>query len=196
MTRRRSETRRCRLRITSGHACRISRVWVGQPGWRPVMVTAGGPARARVSARRRASGSRYQPAMRRTRSAASVAGIPAAVTNSGRAEAPRRTGTARVAVRNLDLATPSPGCQTRRVRARPGRAGRPGPGRRSRRPRAGPARSHLPGPRAAAGARACRTRWAGRAVPWGSTAVRSASTCAKAASAASTAAARAPPVLR
>jgi hypothetical protein len=60
----------------------------------------GGPVRARVSARRRASGSRYRPAMSRTRSAASVAGIPAAVTNSGRAEDPRTTGTAWVAVRN------------------------------------------------------------------------------------------------
>ena len=36
-----------------------------------------GPVRARVSARRSASGSRYRPAMRRTRSAASAAGIPA-----------------------------------------------------------------------------------------------------------------------
>jgi hypothetical protein len=44
--------------------------------------------------------------MRRTRSAASALGIPAEVTNSGRAEAPRTTGTAWVAVRNLDLATP------------------------------------------------------------------------------------------
>ena len=64
----------------------------------------GGPVRARVSARRRASGSRCGPAMSRTRSAASVMGIPAAVTNSGRAEDPRTTGTAWVAVRNRDLA--------------------------------------------------------------------------------------------
>jgi len=44
--------------------------------------------------------------MRRTRSAASTAGIPAAVTNSVRTEDPRTTGTAWVAVRNRDLATP------------------------------------------------------------------------------------------
>ena len=47
--------------------------------------------------------------MRRTRSAASAVGIPAAVTNRGRAEDPRRTGTAWVAVRNWDLATPMTG---------------------------------------------------------------------------------------
>ena len=52
------------------------------------MVTVGGPIRARWSARRRASGSRYRPVMCRTRSAASAAGIPAAVTNNGRAEEP------------------------------------------------------------------------------------------------------------
>ncbi len=84
-------------------------VWVGQSGWRSVMVATGGPARARVSARRRASRSRYRPAMCRTRFAAPPAGIPAAVTSSGRTEDPRRTGTAWVAVRNLDLATPITG---------------------------------------------------------------------------------------
>ena len=47
--------------------------------------------------------------MRRARSAASGVGIPAAVTNSGRSEDPRRTGTAWVAVRNLNLATPITG---------------------------------------------------------------------------------------
>ena len=90
--------------------CRVPRVLMGQSGWRSVMVVAGGSARARVSARRSASGSRYHPAMRRTRSAASTAGIPAAVTNNGRTEDPRTTGTAWVAVRNLaaqhDLAPP------------------------------------------------------------------------------------------
>jgi hypothetical protein len=70
------------------------------------MLTAGGHVRARVSARRGASGSRYRPAIRRTRSAASAAGIPAAVTNSGRPEDPRTTGTAWVAVRSRDSATP------------------------------------------------------------------------------------------
>jgi hypothetical protein len=44
--------------------------------------------------------------MRRTRSAASAAGIPAAVTDSGRTEEPRRTGVAWVAVQNRDLANP------------------------------------------------------------------------------------------
>jgi hypothetical protein len=53
------------------------------------------------------------------------------------------------------------------VRMRPGRADRWGPGRRSRRPPAGPARSDPPGLRAAAGARAGRTRPAGRALPGG-----------------------------
>ena len=73
------------------------------------MMAAVGLARARVSARRSASGSRYRPAMRRTRSATSAAGIPAAVTNNGRTEDSRRTGTAWVAVRNRDLATPITG---------------------------------------------------------------------------------------
>ena len=129
------------------------------------MVAAGGPVRARVSARRSASGSRYRPAMRRTRSAASAAGIPAAVTNSGRAEDPRTTGTAWVAVRNRDLATPMTGMPNSACACAP-RPGQPGgPGRRSRRPPAGPARSDPPGPRAAAGARAGRTHPAGRALP-------------------------------
>ena len=44
--------------------------------------------------------------MRETRSAASARGIPAAVTNSGRTEDPRRTGTAWVAVRNRDFGHP------------------------------------------------------------------------------------------
>jgi len=56
--------------------------------------------------------------MRRTRSAAPPAGIPAAVTNSGRTEDPRRTGTAWVAVRNLDLATPITGRPKLGVRTR------------------------------------------------------------------------------
>src|SRR2546421_10439652 len=84
----------------------VPRVFVGQSSWRSVMVTAGGPVRARVSARRRASGSRYRSAMRRTRSAASAQGIPAAVTNSGRSADPCTTGTAWVAVRNLDFGHP------------------------------------------------------------------------------------------
>ena len=47
--------------------------------------------------------------MCRTKPAASALGIPAAVMNSGRIEDPRRTGTAWVAVRNRDLATPITG---------------------------------------------------------------------------------------
>ena len=58
--------------------CRVPRFCVGQPGWGPATVVAGRAARARVSARRSASGSRYRPAMRRTRSAASGAGSPGA----------------------------------------------------------------------------------------------------------------------
>src|ERR1700749_3684782 len=85
------------------------RACTGQLGWWSVLVAAGRPARARVSARRNASGRRYRPGMRRTRPAASARGIPAAVTNRGRAEDPRRTGTAWTAVRNLDLATPITG---------------------------------------------------------------------------------------
>jgi hypothetical protein len=69
-------------------------VFVAQLGWRSVIVVAGGSARARVSARRRASGSRYRPAIRRTRSAASAAGIPAVVTNNELTQDPRTTGTA------------------------------------------------------------------------------------------------------
>jgi hypothetical protein len=80
----------------------------GQSGWRAVMA-AGGSACARVSARRSASGGRYRPAMCQTRSAASAAGIPAAVTNNGPAEDPRTAGTAWVAVWNRDLAAPVTG---------------------------------------------------------------------------------------
>jgi hypothetical protein len=108
----------------ASNSCRISRVWVGQSGWRPVMLTAAGPARARVSARRSASGSRYRLAMRRTRSAASALGIPAVVTNNGRTEDPRTTGTAWVAVRNLDLATAITGMPDSAC-ARAPRPGRP-----------------------------------------------------------------------
>ena len=110
-------------------SCRVPRFWVGQPGWRPVTVVAGGAARARVSARRSASGSRYRPAMRRTRSAASAGGIPAAVTNNGRAEDPRWTGAAWVTVRNLDFATPITGMPNSACACAP-RPGRP-PGSRS-----------------------------------------------------------------
>jgi len=143
--------------------------------------------------------------MCRTRAAASAAGIPEEVTNKGRTEEPRRTGTAWVAVRNLDLATPMTGmpnsafacapgvalgtlhiadtetavsatpeevrdafaavaAERFALAERPGRAGRRGPDRCSHRPQAGPPpRSGHPGPRAAAAARAGRTRPAGRA---------------------------------
>ena len=94
-----------------------------------VTVAAGGPVRARVSARRSASGSPYPPAMRLTRSAASAAGIPAEVTNSGRPEDPRTTGTAWVAVRKRDLATPITGMPNSACACAP-RPGRP-PGSRS-----------------------------------------------------------------
>ena len=97
---------------------------MGQPGWRLVIVAAGWPARARVPARRSASGSRYRPGMCWTSSAASAAGIPAAVTNSGRAEDPRGTGTAWVAVRNRDLATPITGMPDSACACAP-RPGRP-----------------------------------------------------------------------
>ena len=57
------------------------------------------------------------------RSAASAVGIPAAVTNSGRAEDPRWTGTAWIAVRYRDLATPITGMpnSARACAPRPGR---------------------------------------------------------------------------
>jgi hypothetical protein len=55
---------------------------------------------------------------------ASAAGIPAAVTNSERPEDPRTTGTAWVAVRNLDLATPITGMPNSAY-ARAPRPGRP-----------------------------------------------------------------------
>jgi len=88
-------------RSTSAHAC--SARLRGQSGWRAVMA-AGGSVGARVSARRDASGGRCRPAMCQTRSAASAAGIPAAVTSNGRAGDPRTTGTAWGAVWNRDLA--------------------------------------------------------------------------------------------
>jgi len=62
-----------------------------------------------VSGRRSASGGRYRPARCQTRSAASAAGIPAAVTNNGPTEDPRRTGTGWVGVWNRDLAAPVTG---------------------------------------------------------------------------------------
>ena len=52
------------------------------------------------------------------------AGIPAEVTNSGRTEDPRTTGTGWVAVRNLDLATPITGMPNSAC-ARAPRPGRP-----------------------------------------------------------------------
>jgi hypothetical protein len=67
--------------------------------------------------------------MRRTSSAASAPGIPAAVTNSGRTADPRTTGTAWVAVRNRDLATPITGMPNAACACAP-RPGRP-PGSRS-----------------------------------------------------------------
>ena len=60
-------------------------------------------------ARRSASGGPYRSAVRHIRSAASAAGIPAVVTNIGRLEDPRTTGTGWVAVWNRDLATPVTG---------------------------------------------------------------------------------------
>ena len=62
-----------------------------------------------VWARRCASGGRFRLAMCQARSAASAAGIPAAVTDNGRIEDPGTTGTARVPVWDRDLATPVTG---------------------------------------------------------------------------------------
>ena len=67
--------------------------------------------------------------MRRTSSAASAPGIPAAVTNSGRTADPRTTGTAWVAARNRDLATPITAMPNAACACAP-RPGRP-PGSRS-----------------------------------------------------------------
>ena len=157
-------------------SCRVPGACVDQSGWRSVVVVAGGPVGATVLARRSASGGRYRPAMRRTRSAESAAGIPAAVTNGGRSEHPRTTGTAWVAVRNRDLATPVTGCRTWRAHAHAGRAGpawvQVG---------VAPAASRPSPLRSSGTARSGGTR--------GTAAVRSASTCVKAASAARTAAA-------
>jgi hypothetical protein len=111
------------------------------------MLAGGGPAPARVLGRRSAPGSRYRPAMRRTRAAASARGIPAAVTNSGRPEDPRTTAPRGSRCGTWAWPPRSPGCRTRRAHGRPGRAGRRGPGRRSRRPPAGPARADRAGPR-------------------------------------------------
>jgi hypothetical protein len=129
------------------------------------VVAAGEPARARVSARRSASGSRYRPAMRRTRSAASTAGIPAAVTNSGRSEDPRTTGSAWVAVRNRDLGHPDHRDAELGVRV----CAQAGPAARVQ---IGVAIDHeqaqlaqVVQDRAAAGVRAGRIRPAGRALP-------------------------------
>jgi len=114
----------------------------------PVMLTAGGPARARVPARRSASGSRYRSAMRGTWSAVSALGLRPRWRNRAapriRARLaprgwPREPGLGHLGHRDAGLG----------VRAR-GRAGRQGPGRHSHRPPASPVRSGRPGPRAAA----------------------------------------------
>ena len=55
-------------------------------------MAAGGSACVRVPARRSASGGRYRPVMCQTGSAASAAGIPAAVTNNGRTGAAQFPG--------------------------------------------------------------------------------------------------------
>jgi hypothetical protein len=91
----------------------------GQLGWRAIMA-AGGSARARVPARRSASSGRYRPAMCHTRSAEYAAGIPAAVTDNGRTEDPRTTGTAWWLYGTGTWPRRSPGCRTRRL-ARPAR---------------------------------------------------------------------------
>jgi hypothetical protein len=80
---------------------------VNPPGL-PAMA-AGGSACARVPARRSASGGRYRPPVCHIRSAASGAGLPAAVTNKGRTGDPRTAGTGWVAVWNRDLAIPVTG---------------------------------------------------------------------------------------
>jgi hypothetical protein len=93
-------------------SCRVPCVSVGESGWRSLVVVAGrvatpgGPARARLSERRSASGSRRT--MHQTR-AALARGIRVAMTNRERTEILCTAGTAPVAVWNLDLATPSPG---------------------------------------------------------------------------------------
>ena len=69
------------------------------------------------------------PAMSRTSRAACSLPIPAAVTNSGRADAPRRTAMACVAAANALLATPTTGTPSSACRRAP-RPGRP-PGSRS-----------------------------------------------------------------
>jgi len=81
-------------------------------------VSVGGPVRGGVPSRRRASGIRNRPAMFWTRAAASVARIPAAVTNTGRTEVPRRTAMAWVAMRKADLAKPITGMAKLGVRVR------------------------------------------------------------------------------
>ena len=113
-------------------------------------------------------------------SAASARGIPAAVTNNGRPEDPRRTGSAWVAVPNLDVAAlitamPNPAC----VRApRPGRP----PGFRSAEPSATSRPSSLrsSGTARGGGVHAGRTRPAGRAVPGVAPRCVRPGTCAKA----------------
>ena len=73
-------------------SCRVPRVRVGQSRWRPVMMAAGEPAPREGIGAAQCVGHPVLAAMRRTRSAASGAGIPAAVTNSERPEDPPPTG--------------------------------------------------------------------------------------------------------
>ena len=145
--------------------CRIRCACEGQSGWHSATVRAGGSARARVSARRRASDSRYWPAMPRTRS-------PRRPGHPGRGDeqrVPRGSAHDRHCVDSraeLGLGhppitgMPNSACACAPRPTRPLRLDR-----RSRRPPAGPARSDPPGPCAAAGARADSTRPAGRAAP-------------------------------
>jgi len=135
---------------------------VMEPYRLPVVTAPGGPARATASARRSASGSRYRPAIRTRWRRRLRASRPQSRTGTHQRSAQGRHRVGRGAEPGLGHPR-SPGC--RAAHARPGRADRPGPDRRTRRRPAGPACSDPPGLRAAAGARAGRTRPAGRALP-------------------------------
>jgi hypothetical protein len=145
--------------------CRIPPACVGQPGWRPVIVAAGWPIRARVPARRSASGSRYRPGVCCTQVRGVGGGHPGRGDKQracrGSAQDRHRVGCrTEPGLGHRDHEMPNSACA---CAPRPGRPA----GSRSAYPsmtsRPSPPRSSRTA--AAAGARAGRTRPAGRALP-------------------------------
>jgi hypothetical protein len=153
----RSPARRCPL---LPHIARLGR----SVGLKVSRGGCDGSARARVSARRRALGSRWRSAMGPDQVRRVSGGHPG---RSDEQQAPRicaPRATMEIAAPNQDLATPITGMLNSAAHTR--EPGRPrGPDRRGCRPSAASACPDRPGPHAAAEAHVGRTRLAGRAAP-------------------------------